>query len=61
MPADHPIRTAPGTVLSAHRAGALPSELRTIGRWIVDDLEAMAAGLPPRKLQRAERETVVRL
>jgi phosphoglycerate dehydrogenase-like enzyme len=53
---DHPIRNAPGAILSAHRAGALPEALLQVGDRVVDDLEAIARGLPPRRLQVAEPE-----
>jgi phosphoglycerate dehydrogenase-like enzyme len=58
---DHPIRSAPGVVLSAHRAGSVPRDLRNIGRIVVDDLEAMLAGLPPTAMQTAQPEIVYRL
>jgi phosphoglycerate dehydrogenase-like enzyme len=61
LPADHPIRTAPGVVLSAHRAGSVERDLRLIGRMVVDDLETMLAGLPPTQLQSAQPELVQRL
>jgi phosphoglycerate dehydrogenase-like enzyme len=61
LPADHPIRRAPGVVLSAHRAGSVERDLRLIGRMVVDDLETMLAGLPPTQLQRAEPELVERM
>ena len=35
LPADHPIRRAPGVVLSAHRAGSVARDLRLIGRMVV--------------------------
>jgi phosphoglycerate dehydrogenase-like enzyme len=57
---DHPIRGAPGAVLSAHRAGAVREALWEIGRRVVDDLEAIVLGLPPRQLQIAEPELVRR-
>ena len=60
MPLDHPIRRAPGTVLSAHRAGAVQEGLWEIGQMVVDDLEAIARGLPPQRLQVAQPETVAR-
>ena len=53
LPADHPIRTAEGAVLTAHLAGALPDALRDIGRMVVDDLEAVFAGRPPTRMQYA--------
>jgi phosphoglycerate dehydrogenase-like enzyme len=61
FPADHPLRRAPGVVLSAHRAGSVERDLRRIGRMVVDDLETMLAGLPPTQMQKAERELVERL
>lgn len=53
---DHPIRQAEGAVLSAHRAGSVKEGLWEIGRMVVDDLEAIAQGLPPMRMQRAEPE-----
>lgn len=61
LPLDHPIRTAPGVVLSAHRAGSVPRDLREIGRMVVDDLLTMLAGLPPTEMQCAQPELVFRL
>ena len=61
MPADHPIRRAPNVVLSAHRAGSIVGDSNLIGRMVVDDLEAMAQGLPPWHMQVAEPEIVARL
>ena len=57
---DHPIRTAPGVVLSPHRAGLVQEALWEIGRRVVDDLEALVNGLPPRRLQVAEPELATR-
>jgi phosphoglycerate dehydrogenase-like enzyme len=56
LASDHPIRRAPGVVLSAHRAGSVPEGLWEIGTMVVDDLEAIARGFPPRRLQVAEPE-----
>ncbi len=61
VPADHPIRHAPNVVLSGHRAGSIAQELRTIGHLLVNDLEAMLAGLPPLEMQVAQPELVRRL
>jgi phosphoglycerate dehydrogenase-like enzyme len=61
LPADHPIRNAPGTVLSAHRAGSVREGLWEIGRMVVDDLEAIVRNLPPQRLQVAQPELVRRL
>ena len=60
LPPDHPIRQAPGAVLSAHRAGSVAEGLWDIGRMVVDDLEAIARGLPPRRLQSADPELIGR-
>ncbi len=57
---EHPIRTAPGVVLSPHRAGLVQEALWEIGRRVVDDLEALANGLPPRRLQLADPELAAR-
>jgi phosphoglycerate dehydrogenase-like enzyme len=56
----HPIRDAPGVVLSPHRAGLVEEALWEIGRRVVDDLEALVRGLPPRRLQAAEPELAAR-
>ncbi|QGN34948.1 NAD(P)-dependent oxidoreductase [Microlunatus sp. Gsoil 973] len=61
LAADHPIRSAPGTVLSAHRAGSVKEGLWEIGRMVIDDLEAIAADLPPQRLQQAQPELINRL
>jgi phosphoglycerate dehydrogenase-like enzyme len=57
---DHPIRTAPGAILSAHRAGSVKEDLWQIGTMVIDDLEAIAQGLPPRRLQAATPELAPR-
>ena len=54
--ADHPIRTAENAILSAHRAGSIKEGLWEIGEMVVDDLETVLAGFPPRRLQNAEPE-----
>jgi phosphoglycerate dehydrogenase-like enzyme len=60
LPKDHPIRQAPGAVLSAHRAGSVREGLTEIGQAVVDDLEAILAGLPPRRMQQAAPELIRR-
>ncbi len=60
IPAHERARTTPNTVLSAHRAGSVPEIWPTVGAMVVDDLEWVVRGLPPRRLQRADRETVGR-
>jgi len=57
---DHPIRRLDNVILSAHRAGGLSGVFRRMGEMIVDDLTLILGGLPPVRLQRAERETVAR-
>ena len=61
LPLDPPIRQAPNVILSAHLAGSVPKELRAIGRMVVNDIEAMLAGLPPLEMQVAQPEIVYRL
>jgi phosphoglycerate dehydrogenase-like enzyme len=60
LPAEHPIRTAEGAVLSPHRAGLVQEALWEIGARVVDDLEALTRGLPPRRMQVAEPELATR-
>jgi phosphoglycerate dehydrogenase-like enzyme len=57
---DHPVRQAPGAVLSAHRAGSVKEGLWEIGQMVVDDLEAILSGLPPQRLQIAQPELIGR-
>jgi phosphoglycerate dehydrogenase-like enzyme len=59
-PPDHPARTLEGMVLSAHRAGGIPSAFHEIGEMVLDDLELVARGLPPVRNQLASRELVAR-
>lgn len=58
LPEDHPIRRAEHAVLSSHRAGANAEALQNVGRLVADDIEAIAAGLVPRRLQHAEPEYI---
>jgi phosphoglycerate dehydrogenase-like enzyme len=58
--ADDRVRRVEGLILSAHRAGGLPSALAGIGEMIVEDLELILRGLPPQRLQAARPETVTR-
>ncbi len=59
--ADHPIRQAPGVILSAHRAGSISDALRNIGRIAADDVEAIVAGVAPMHMQTVTWETVQHL
>lgn len=61
LPPDHPIRSAQGAILSAHRAGSVKEGLWELGQMVVDDLEAIAHGLPPQRLQLAQPELVGRI
>jgi phosphoglycerate dehydrogenase-like enzyme len=60
LPLDHPVRKLDHFILSAHRAGALDSAFKDMGRMVLEDLQLMARGLPPSAMRRAERETVQR-
>lgn len=56
-----PIRSVPGILFSAHRAGALTSALEGIGALVMEDISLIARNLPPVSCRRAERETVAML
>lgn len=60
LPQGHRLRSAPNTVLSAHRAGSVKRDLHDLGRMVVDDLELMVAGLPPAELYAAQPELIQR-
>lgn len=47
------VRHVEGLILSAHRAGGLPTALAAIGEMVVDDLDLILRGLPPHRLQAA--------
>jgi phosphoglycerate dehydrogenase-like enzyme len=61
MPPDHPVRSLPGFLRSAHRAGALDLAFRRMGDMVLEDMGLLDRGLPPVRCKRAERETVERL
>jgi phosphoglycerate dehydrogenase-like enzyme len=61
LPADHPVRTVPGFLHSAHRAGALDIAFKRMGEMVIEDLALLEKGLPPMVCKRAERETVARM
>ena len=48
LPSGHPLRTLPGVILTPHVAGSLGNELHRLGQSAADELERLAAGLPPR-------------
>ena len=60
VPAGSPFRSLEGVVLSAHRAGGIPAAFLEIGDMVLDDLELLAAGLAPVRLQQAAPELVGR-
>jgi len=57
LPAGHPVRTLPGFIRSAHRAGALDTAFKAMGDMVLEDMDLMDRGLPPMAAKRAERET----
>ncbi|HVT72834.1 MAG TPA: hydroxyacid dehydrogenase [Lacunisphaera sp.] len=61
IPPDEPGRTTPNTLLQAHRLGSVPEIQTLIGRFVADDLEAILAGRPPVRCQRAHVATVAKL
>lgn len=58
LPIDHPLRSTPNLILSAHRAGALQSALFEIGERVLADIKLICNGLPPQNCKRAEPELV---
>jgi phosphoglycerate dehydrogenase-like enzyme len=60
VPADDLARGLEGLVLSPHRAGGIPAAFLEIGEMVLDDLELIARGLPPVRMQVAARELVGR-
>jgi phosphoglycerate dehydrogenase-like enzyme len=60
LPPDDPFRRLDNVILSAHRAGGIPAAFYSIGEMVCDDLELMARGLPPIRLQSAAPEIVGR-
>jgi phosphoglycerate dehydrogenase-like enzyme len=61
IPKDEPGRNLPNTLVQAHRCGSVPEIQPLIGQLVADDLEAILAGLPPQRCQRAVLETVSKL
>src|SRR6516225_27367 len=58
---DHPMRTLPDVVLSAHRSGGIQEAFYVIGRMVLADVELLGRGLPPISCRSAQPETVSRL
>jgi phosphoglycerate dehydrogenase-like enzyme len=59
-PADHPVRRSANTILSAHLAGNIPEDFLNMGTMLVNDIEAIFAGIPPREFKAADPELVRR-
>ncbi|MNU02117.1 hypothetical protein D3C72_2457280 [compost metagenome] len=55
------MRSLPGFLRSAHRAGALDSAFKKMGDMVLEDMDLMDRDLPPMRCKRAERETVARM
>ena len=55
---EDPFRRLDNVILSAHRAGGIPAAFHSIGEMVCDDLDLMAKGLPPIRLQSAAPEIV---
>lgn len=60
LPQNSPFRRQENVILSAHRAGGIPQAFYSIGEMVCDDLELMAQGLPPARMQIAAPELVGR-
>ena len=58
---DHPVRSLPGFLRSAHRAGALDVAFKRMGDMVLEDIALIERNLPPMRCKRAERETVSRM
>ncbi len=61
IPANHPARKTPNTLLQAHRAGNIPEIWPWMGHLVVDDMELILKGLPPQRCQKAQWETSAKL
>lgn len=57
IPPRDPVR-ASAMLLSPHRAGGVPAAFHDMGERVLDDLALILAGLPPVRLQRAQRQSV---
>lgn len=61
LPLDHPVRSLPGFIRSAHRAGAMDVAFKQMGDMVLEDMDLMDRDLPPMRCKRAERETARRM
>ena len=60
VPPDDPVRRVDSMLLSAHRTGGIRDSFFRIGEMTIDDLSLILEGLPPIRMQAAQRETVAR-
>jgi len=61
VPANDPVRSVPGMLLSAHRTGGTRDAFYALGSMAVADAELIMRGLPPQLCRRADLATVNRL
>ena len=61
VPADDPIRRAPGAILSPHRAAAVKDGRQLIGQMVVDDIAALLTGSSARRLAVADPARIAAL
>lgn len=61
VPANDPVRSVPGILLSAHRTGGTRDAFYALGSMAVADAELIMRGLPPQLCRRADLATVSRL
>jgi phosphoglycerate dehydrogenase-like enzyme len=61
VPADDPVRSTPGVLLSAHRTGGTRDAFFALGSMAVADAELIMKGLPPQLCRRADPATASRL
>ncbi|WP_156224968.1 hydroxyacid dehydrogenase [Pseudactinotalea suaedae] len=51
LPEDHPLWEVPHLTITPHIAGSTGSELRRLGRHVVDEVARLVSGRPPRVLE----------
>jgi phosphoglycerate dehydrogenase-like enzyme len=58
---DQPVRQSNNTILTAHLAGSIHEDFKSIGNMVVNDLEAIIKGFPPLEMQIVQPEIIHRL
>ena len=58
FPKNHKLRKLKNVIFSPHRAGALDFAFKQMGELVIQDLQLIIRGLPPRLCKRAQKETV---